>query len=61
MTTSGEQHPAAKLTDREIEMLRRLHDLCGISYRALSIGAQAPVQTIAAICQYRRRTDAKPE
>ena len=56
MPLSGEQHPRAKLTDREVEIIRRLHELCGISYRALAIGAQAPVPTIAAICQYRRRS-----
>lgn len=50
----GEDHPAAKIPDREVEIIRRLRDV-GVSYAVLMIAWSAPKSTIAGICQYRRR------
>jgi len=50
----GEDHPAAKIPDREVEIIRRLRDV-GVSYAVLMTAWQIPKSTIASICQYRRR------
>jgi DNA-directed RNA polymerase specialized sigma24 family protein len=51
----GENHPMAKLIDREVEIIRVLHEDHGMSYRKLASIYQLPLSTISSICQYRTR------
>lgn len=50
----GESHPRAKLTDKQVDMLRDLNDE-GIGYRRLAKMFNLPRSTVACICQYTRR------
>jgi hypothetical protein len=51
----GEDHPHAKLTDREVNKIRDLHEHYGFSYNEIAAMFNVPKPTIAAICTYRRR------
>ena len=50
----GQDHPGAKLTDHECEMIRQLSE-GGMSYDRIADKFESPKATVAAICQYRRR------
>lgn len=52
----GESHHNAKLSDAEVDLIRDLHEEGMIGYRALARHFGCSRDTIAAICQYRRRT-----
>lgn len=51
----GEDHPNAKLTDRDIDLIRHLHEKDGLSYAVLAEKFEVGKSTIQMICQYRRR------
>lgn len=51
----GEAHPNAKLTDREVDEIRDLHELAGWDYTTLADTYGAPYITIQKICTYQRR------
>lgn len=50
----GEDHPNAKLTDNDVEMVRKLHDR-GMSYALIAEKMEASIHTIGKICRYQRR------
>lgn len=52
----GEDHQRAKLTNAEVDMIRRLHAE-GLSYRTLAEKYEVSKRTIAAICRYERRSE----
>lgn len=52
----GEHHPKARLSDADVDRIRELHEESGFSYGVLAIMFNTPKDTIAHICQYRRRT-----
>lgn len=51
----GENHPKAVLTDREVELMRQLHEGEGWGYRRLAKKFDCPRNTAVDICNYRRR------
>ncbi|NFV82111.1 hypothetical protein [Magnetospirillum aberrantis] len=50
----GEDHPGAKLTDSEVELIRQLRE-SGMSYGVLADKFDVSKSCIADICKYRRR------
>lgn len=50
----GENHPQAKLTDHEVELLRQMHDE-GYGYKRLAKMFETPVRTVRDICNYTYR------
>lgn len=51
----GETHSQARLTDREVELIRRLHEIEGWGYKKLAKKMDCPKRTIRDICNYRCR------
>lgn len=51
----GEDHQNAKLTDRDIDLIRHLHEKDGLSYNTLAEKFDVGKSTIAMICRYERR------
>lgn len=51
----GEDHPNAKLTDAEVERIRELHEVEGLSYSVLAEKFEQSKGAIAKICKYERR------
>lgn len=51
----GQLHPKARLTDHEVELLRRMHEDDGISLRKLAQAFEVPWQTVQSICAGRTR------
>lgn len=51
---SGENHPKAKLLDREVETIRRLHEN-GVSNSIISACYGVSLQTVKSIVSFRRR------
>ena len=50
----GQNHPKAKLTDHEVELMRRLRDE-GMTYLQLAEKFEAHKATVQGICNYSRR------
>jgi predicted DNA-binding protein (UPF0251 family) len=50
----GQDHQNAKLTDREVEMIRTLHSE-GMGYKCLAEKFGVAKSTVASICKYQRR------
>jgi len=50
----GEDHPKAKLTNRDVELIRRLHEE-GLSYRTIAEKFEVSKMLVCYICTYRRR------
>jgi len=50
----GDSHPLAKLSDSEVETMRRLNE-GGMTYLNLAEKFEVPVRTVKAICRYERR------
>jgi DNA invertase Pin-like site-specific DNA recombinase len=50
----GEDHPNAKLSDAEVEMVRKLHEM-GMSYALIAEKFESSIHTIGKICRYQRR------
>jgi hypothetical protein len=51
----GEDHPNAKLTDHEVELVREMHEEYKISYTKLADKFEVSKGAIAKICRYERR------
>jgi predicted DNA-binding protein (UPF0251 family) len=51
----GEDHPRAKLTDHEVELIRQLHEEGGLSMREIAEKFEVAKSTIVAIVNYQRR------
>ncbi len=51
----GEEHPNAKLTDAEVEIIRQLHEEDGLSYKSLAEKFEISKGAVAKICRYERR------
>jgi predicted DNA-binding protein (UPF0251 family) len=50
----GEDHPNAKLTDHEVELIRDLREH-GMKYKTLAEKFEVSKSTIAMVCRYERR------
>lgn len=50
----GEDHPNAKLTDHEVELIRSLHE-SGMGYQAIADKFDINKSAVAKICRYERR------
>lgn len=51
----GEYHTNAKLTDREVDLIRELHEDAGYSYGLIQDWFPVSKSAIAFICRYERR------
>lgn len=51
----GQDHQRAKLTDHEVEMMRKLHEDDGVGYRRLSKMFEVGKTTVRNICGYKVR------
>lgn len=51
----GESHPRAKLTDRDIDLIRELHEEHGMGYKTIARKFETCHMTIAKICRYEIR------
>lgn len=51
----GEDHPNAKLTDAEVELIRSLHEDDGMTYETLAEKFEVSRWAIGRICRYERR------
>lgn len=51
----GESHWAAKLTDAEVETIRRLHEVDGWGYKKIARVMDCGVSTVQYICNFKRR------
>ena len=51
----GEDHPGAKLTDAEVELMRRMHEFEKIGYRRLCAMFEVSKTTVRRICKYEVR------
>lgn len=54
----GEDHGRAKLTDHEVEMMRRLHEDEKVGYRRLCKMFEVSKNTVRRICNYQVRCQA---
>ena len=52
---SGQLHPKAKLSDREVELLRTLREVDGYSYGKLAQVFEVSKDYVVRICKYRCR------
>ena len=52
---AGEEHPNAILTNEEVELLRHLREVDGLTYAALAAKFEISKSSVAKICQYARR------
>lgn len=52
---SGQFHPRAKLTDREVELIRFLHENLGLGYAKLAAKFEISKTQAARICRYQQR------
>lgn len=50
----GQDHPGAKLTDHEVELMRKLYEQ-GMGYKRLAQRFEASIRTVRGIVQYKRR------
>lgn len=51
----GEYHPNAKLTDKEVEEVRDLHEFAAWGYEDIAVAYKQSKWAIARICRYERR------
>lgn len=54
----GEDHPKAKLTDHEVELIRELYEGGGLSMREIAEKFEVAKSTIVAIVNFNRRATA---
>lgn len=52
----GETHSNAKLSDKEVDAIRDLHEEEGWGYKRLAKRFKSSVRTIRSICAYERRS-----
>lgn len=50
----GQDHHRAKLTDRDVELIRQLHE-DGMSYRVIAEKFEVSKMLVCYVCTYRRR------
>jgi ribosome-binding protein aMBF1 (putative translation factor) len=53
--SSGQHHPKALLSDREVELLRKLREVEGWSYGKLAAAFEVSKDYVARLCRYRTR------
>lgn len=53
----GQDHQRAKLTDRDVELIRELHE-GGMSYGKIAVKFEVGKSTVQDICTFRRRASA---
>lgn len=53
----GQDHHRAKITDRDVELIRMLHE-AGMSYRVIAEKFEVSKMLVCYICTYRRRASA---
>ena len=51
----GEDHSNSKLTDGEVEQIRKLREKCGMTYEQIAKIFEVSKGSIAKICLYERR------
>lgn len=51
----GESHPRARLSDHDVELMRRLHEEHGLGYGTLADKFECGASTARDICTYRTR------
>ena len=51
----GEDHPAAKLTDADVDMIRDLHEANGMGYKKLAAKFRISKSQVRRICLYEDR------
>lgn len=51
----GDRHPKAKLTDHEVELVRRMREQDKMSYGEIALKMETPKTTIIDICSYNTR------
>ena len=51
----GEDHPRAKLTDHDVELIRQLREEFGLAHSEIAVKFEIAKSTVVAICQYQRR------
>lgn len=51
----GETHSGAQLTDREVDLMRRLHEIEGWGYKRIAKKMGCSKHTARDICKYRYR------
>lgn len=54
----GEDHQRAKLTDAEVDQMRRMHEVDKIGYRRLAAIFEVGKTTVRDICNYKLRCQA---
>lgn len=52
---SGQRHPKAVLSDREVDLLRKLREVEGWSYGKLALAFEISKHYVVRLCQYRTR------
>ncbi len=52
---SGQLHPKARLSDREVELLRHMREVDGWSYGQLALKFEISKDSVVRICRYRCR------
>ena len=52
---AGQNHPRAKLSDREVLLIRELREIEGWSYNRLALAFEQSKVSVQMICTYRRR------
>jgi len=53
--TRGEYHPKAKLTNHEVELMRKMREEEGCSYNFLAKIFEVSKDHVVSLCKYRRR------
>jgi DNA invertase Pin-like site-specific DNA recombinase len=51
----GEDHPKARLTDSDVELMRHMHEVDGVGYRRLATMFEVAKTTVRRICNYQMR------
>lgn len=52
---TGQDHPQARLTDHDVDLIRRMHEADGWGYKRLAKKFEVSRHTIRDICTYRYR------
>ena len=55
MLAVGEKHHRARLSDKEVELMRELREKYKLTYKVLGEKFETNKHTVASICNYRSR------
>jgi len=55
MWSVGEKHHRARLSDKEVELMRELREKYKLTYKVLGEKFETNKHTVASICNYRSR------